>query len=582
MTSQTCAIEPSTALKPVSRQFSRVLFFSCMVLGVLQVAGEPFSLGADGLAYLDLSDQVLHQHWLQAANLCWSPLYPALIACSRMIMHADRYWEVPAIKLLNLVIYSFAAFSLTLLVEALDRIRTTNTTDGIPQPSFGFSAISFVSFTWLSLGWIRAYWVSPDMLVLSFVLFEIWLYLWQRTRPFTFSLGAAIGFVFGLSYWAKTILLPFSFALLLVLLWERRRIKSEWPKLGAASALFLLTITPLAAAMSWQNGSFTFGQSGVLNYSWFVNGTTPYKHWQGQNPGSGTPAHPTHRLLQSPPMYSFGSIADGTYAPWDDPAYWYKGMYVYWQSSQLKQAVKANANRFVRIGTRTPLAAAAFSAWLIYVLLSGPVSNERLRRLIPLLAVLCLPLMLYLLVSVRARYLAPFLASAAVLISALLDDAPKLWRSLCERLMLLPAGFLVVGLLVSDYRALDIMARRLQAGQPLNQSWHVAQVLSAAGLKPGASVGTVGLDFSLGWARAGAYHVEAEVIDPNRFSVPEGAYRFHPLFTDSEWPEVEDRFRESKIQVIVADGSAMPVEVRRTLRRIDQTNLFFTWVPQTR
>ena len=66
-----------------------------------------------------------------------------------------------------------------------------------------------------------------------------------------------------------------------------------------ASLAFLLgvvcTFGVFVAALSHDEQRWTLGDTGRLNYAWFVNGVTRYVHWQGEPAGSGVAVHPDPR-----------------------------------------------------------------------------------------------------------------------------------------------------------------------------------------------------------------------------------------------------------------------------------------------
>ena len=93
-----------------------------------------------------------------------------------------------------------------------------------------------------------------------------------------------------------------------------------------ALACFCLTAAPLVLSLSYQKHRFTFGDSGKLNYAWFVNGIPPYAGWTGQPAESGTPAHAPRKLRESPLVLDFRTPVSGTLPIWYDPSYWWEGV----------------------------------------------------------------------------------------------------------------------------------------------------------------------------------------------------------------------------------------------------------------
>jgi hypothetical protein len=83
---------------------------------------------------------------------------------------------------------------------------------------------------------------------------------------------------------------------------------------------------PYVAALSHARGRFDFGDSGALNYAWYVGGTEkmhlePYMTAQF---GSAEVhlKHPEKELLHSPQVFSYAELPYGTYPDWFDTTYW--------------------------------------------------------------------------------------------------------------------------------------------------------------------------------------------------------------------------------------------------------------------
>ena len=85
---------------------------------------------------------------------------------------------------------------------------------------------------------------------------------------------------------------------------------------------------PLVLSLSHEKHRFTFGDSGKLNYAWFVAGIPDYSGWNGQPPETGTPLHAPHRISESPVILEFRNPVGGTLPIWYDASYWWDGLRV--------------------------------------------------------------------------------------------------------------------------------------------------------------------------------------------------------------------------------------------------------------
>jgi hypothetical protein len=77
---------------------------------------------------------------------------------------------------------------------------------------------------------------------------------------------------------------------------------------------------PYIAALSRQKHRFDFGDSGALNYAWYVSGTDKMHlgPWMTGSFGSASVKliHPEVQLLAQPGIYSYRAEPYGTYPAW--------------------------------------------------------------------------------------------------------------------------------------------------------------------------------------------------------------------------------------------------------------------------
>ena len=168
-------------------------------------------------------------------------------------------------------------------------------------------------------------WVTPDLLTAAIV-FVMAGYLVDLRVHHSYWKFAVFGVLTGLAYLGKGIMFPLGFGFLAILLFSGKLSKRRIYGVLLSFGLFLLVCAPFIFALSKAKGRLTFGDTGKLAYAALVSPGTPQIHWQGQPAGSGTPRHPTRKLLDDPPVFEFGEPVVGTYPPWDDPSYWNEGV----------------------------------------------------------------------------------------------------------------------------------------------------------------------------------------------------------------------------------------------------------------
>jgi hypothetical protein len=93
-----------------------------------------------------------------------------------------------------------------------------------------------------------------------------------------------------------------------------------------AFTCFAVVAGPYVAALSIQRGRFDFGDSGALNYAWYVGGTEKMHLQPTQTGQFGSSEvhlkHPEKELLHSPLILSYAEMPYGTYPDWFDTTFW--------------------------------------------------------------------------------------------------------------------------------------------------------------------------------------------------------------------------------------------------------------------
>ena len=301
-----------------------------------------------------------------------------------------------------------------------------------------------------------------------------------------------------------------------------------------AGVIFLLISGAFIAALSKAKGRLTFGDSGKLNYAWYVNGTT-YRHWQGEPTGSGLPKHPTRKIFDTPAIYEFGSPVGGTYPLWYDPSYWYEGVQPEFDlRSQVRRFVTSakvyyaiffdiNVLQHVRKNSLPML----YSPLLIIALLALFSLSRRgwlvasdvsayWFMLIPAL----ITLIMYSLIYLEPRHIAPFavLLFAGAFASVRLPDSQKNRRSVaCGTIIILATFMILISPSISQAASSTIRGlikgEEPQMGWEIDTYWQVADGLKRMGVQPGDKVACL-KHSNRGhapWARLARVQIVAEI-----------------------------------------------------------------------
>jgi hypothetical protein len=498
---------------------------------------DPYQIDGDAVAYMDIGDLIRAHNWHGVINGYWNPLYPALLALGHTLFHSNRYTELHAYYMVNFGIFLLEMLAVVAFTDALVQLRESRETaapivfllDRYTVRYLAIALLVIASQRELSMGKVR-----PDALLTALLLFALAFLLRHlaTSRPhYAALMGAALGF----AYLAKSFAFLFTLLSVLALVAFRYFWQRHTPTRIVASAALVLTCFaivagPYIAALSKQKGRFDFGESGNLNYAWFVSGTEKM-HLQQNEPALFGAAevhlqHPDKQLLDSPPIFSYKQLPYGSYPDWFDTSFF-------------NERVKAHINprlqiivtgqclvRIVRYICNHP------EPWalLIVLLLAGSRLDTKWRRssnafwLVPFLlgiASLCI----YSMVNVEDRYLsAAFLLLLLPLFATLSISAQRSAAETITTDTLASAAIFLLALLVvgESARIVGELRRNLKVAQSPG-GWYdpniyrAAHALNDLGIGPGDTVACIGdmacLDTHY-WARLAGVRILTEIYKP--------------------------------------------------------------------
>jgi Dolichyl-phosphate-mannose-protein mannosyltransferase len=452
-------------------------------------------MNPDGISYLDLAGNALQDGPLALVNAHWSPLYPALIACWKWLFHPTAVQEFAYIHALNGLIYSATAVCFGFFLSQFLKLRSS------PDESWArksiFTAFGFSVFFLYMNADITPFVVTPDLLLACAVFAAAGLFCRilrdrERLQPYL-----ALSCVLALGYYAKSVMLVVGFALLILLAASRRK---HFKRVLLAAAVMLLLAAPQIVLVSKRVGHLSMGETGRLNYLWWVNGIQQFVGWTGG-------VHPPRTIFENPQVLEFATPVAGTYPLWYDPTYWYEGAKARFNASQQIVALRRSLQFYVGIfnDMKYPLAGLAVLSALALWRRSSP-NWVCLWLVIWSIGIL----FMYALEFTEYRYAAPFLivfwlaAYGAVLKR---DGIPE-WIVL-----------LVIAVLALTPRIAEATSQYRVLSRPRGEFDHIvaARNLEAMGIRPGDQIATVGAPFVDFYARIARLRVVAQVSDEAAF-----------------------------------------------------------------
>jgi hypothetical protein len=529
-----------TALEPNRLDlWLRRLWPAFCILSALIIFGfalyDPYQIDGDAVSYMDIGDLIRSHNWPAVINGYWNPLYPALLALGHSLFHATRFTELHAYYLVNFGIFLLEMLAVVLFTDSVVCLRKALSSandkpfllDRYPLRYIALGLLLVAAQRELSMGKIR-----PDALLHALLLFALAALL-RHLATGQLRYAAFLGLALGLAYLTKSFSFPFTLLCIAALVafrlfWQKQSPTRTTVAALLALACFTLIAGPYVAALSHQKHRFDIGESGSLNYAWFVSGTTKLHLQPDQITLFGASEvhlkHPETVLLQAPLVVSYNQLPYGTYPAWFDPSFWNDRVQPH-MNPHLQLIATANCIiRFLRYLANHP------EGWLLLALLlflgARPTlawrSSANVFWLPPValgIAIICIYSMVYL----EDRYVSSaFLFILLPILAALRPAIPSQSDSLrnASTGVILFMALLVLG---QSARSVGEMRRTLihdksPGGWYDSDTFQAAHALNSLAVLPGDTIACVGARACLidhYWARLAGVRILTEIYDPH-------------------------------------------------------------------
>jgi hypothetical protein len=501
---------------------------------------DPYQIDGDAVAYMDIGDLIRAHNWHAVVNGYWNPLYPSFLALGHTLFHSNRYTELHAYYMVNFGIFLLEMLAVVAFTDALIQLRDQRESSTASNPEsflldrytlryLGIGLLVISTQRELSMGKVR-----PDALLQAFLLFGLAALL-KHLATNQLRYAALMGFALGFAYLTKSFAFLFSLLCILALIafrivWHRHAATRAVAAGLLALICFTIVAGPYIAALSKQKGRFDFGDSGSLNYAWFVSGTEKMHLQPNQTSSFGTAevhlTHPNKLLLDSPVVVSYKQLPYGTYPDWFDASFWNDHIKVHINPRLQASITIACLVRILRYVANHP------EAWLLLAVLF--LIGARLRLdwrptanafwLTPILLGIGI-LGIYSMVNIEDRYIAVgFLALILPTFAALRHSSggpTSVLQNTASAVVLLLA-LVAVG---ESARIVGELRRNLKVAQSPG-GWYnpdiyrAAQALNALGVRPGDTVACIGDETCLDthyWARLAGVRILTEIYKPAEY-----------------------------------------------------------------
>jgi hypothetical protein len=330
-------LREDTAAAPLLRRFFPLYCLLAAAVTWGYALYDRFQLDGDAVAYMDIGDNLRAHRWAGIVNGYWHPMYPAFLSLGHILLHATLPTELRADYFVNFAIFLLEMLAIVAFCDALLRLRATLQPTSSPTAPTDFflsryplrylalALLVIASQRELSMAKVR-----PDALLQAFLLLSLAALLTHLATN-RLRYATLMGLALGCAYLTKSFAFLFAFLCIFAVaafrwIWLKHKPTQIVPAALIALATFGIVAGPYVAALSRQHGRLDFGDSGSLNYAWFVAGTEKMHLQPYQTSQFGSSEvhlkHPERELLHSPLILSYAEMPFGTYPDWFDTTYW--------------------------------------------------------------------------------------------------------------------------------------------------------------------------------------------------------------------------------------------------------------------
>ena len=506
-----------------SRRPSVAAVIILLVLGLIDAwAGRRSYVAGDSISYLDMASGIARGQFDYAVNGPFSPLYPTILSVFLVPFQSDSMTEFTVVRIANFLIFASVILIFQMFLSRfLDQYYRRFALPSESSPAMSrsqFTIVSHVILAWGCFSLTMVSRVNPDMCVIGVTFAAATILLSFKEGQVPRARCVMFGATLGIGYLFKAVFFPLSLIFLIAAAFEPQ-VWAVRKRLLLSLATFLLVASPLIAVLSMKYGHLTYGDSGKLSYWTEVlqqNRDSPsYVHWQGVPPESGSPEHPTRKILENPDVYEFASPIVSTYPPWFGTTYWNAGAVIRFDARKQALALANNLKKLAKLLWLIVPVLVLLIAYNCRVLVSS-INHFRSLWLVGIANV-----GIYLLVVIDGRYLSGCLPLLALLSLAAVR-VPNNARHVGTGLV---AIFMVCVALQCGPRLAKASAVLVRThGDVRDERWLVSEEFKKLGIPAGTPVAAI--DYQQGyehwpaalisdWARLARVRIVSEVAQTN-------------------------------------------------------------------
>ena len=534
--------------------FRAILPGICFLGGLWNCWRLCYAPDTDEICYLNIGEAFLRGDGSHFLSSMWGPLYGVVsIVWLRILPGA---YPREDLKVMNLCILLLILWgSLAISKRIVQGIGAGSLNARVITQVFVFSAL------WVSLDVLAVARETPDLMLMAVVLASTLSYLrfFDGSNRGRYLPALTVGVCGAAGYYLKQSYLPVALLFLAALVWPPADRRIRLSRVGLASAAFLVLILPWIAGLSAREGHLTMGENAKFNYLAGLENADQFAALFGALP-------PENRLPADPTVVDLGSAFPRSQFPLQCQGTDYLAnvpIHFSWR----QQLTQSRINYVVTINLfrhKGP-----FAIVLVLVLVAGLCLRKPSLSSpwLPLMVISLAPFILYPLVRIDYRYLAPYLFLGAVSAWAWATsenpNIPRLWALLL--------GCCLLGGILWD----TVVGLRRPSPEELSNSFRCCsnpyevfrEELHAAGIPEGAKIALVGeprAEHFYSWVNPGRYRLQAVVTDPSRYF---GA-------TQATRRRIEDELSERGSQVLIVPRELVPQDQSNNWRPLSIGYMF--------
>jgi hypothetical protein len=429
-----------------------------LLLAAFQAWTFRHTVSPDGVAYLDLSDAVVNGTIRDLINGYWSPVYPLVVGIARWVVSptplAAPYWEFAILHAVNFLGFVLALAAFDWFISAV-RIASVSWGRAALTSRFGLS-VAYALFGAAMLVMVSVSGTVPDLFLSAAVFAACACLVSLHVDPRRRKTAIVLGLVLAAGALTKSIMFPLAFVMLTCL--AIATLRQARAAAMTAAAIFALATLPWCVAVSLAVGRPSIGETGALNFAWYVNHQQP--------PNTGVMPKLAQPLPQDAlPLDGVAILHEtrGTNPLWYDPARWHADVRPRFQPGQVIARIGSNASYFLAVLSPLLLLAVSIAAAAPWQAVRSTLARSFVV-FVPSMAAIAA----YATTYATARYVAAFLVvSSLILVAAFPRDLP-LRR---DRLILAAAVMLLLIDALSPLRGRVLVAYAVAVFAATYASW---------------------------------------------------------------------------------------------------------------